>query len=439
MGVPSALATIAPPPFALSAVEVRVSGAACEARPSTALRTNGLWRQAVLPLIIALLALASPAVAPIRADGLDDQRASLLGAKQAAADAEAHAAALNQQAEEADSDAAKARARAAALELQVQAARSDIAAAQARIGLIATLQRAERARIADKQGPILHLIAALQTLARRPPALAIAQPGSIDDIVHVRLLLADSLPVIAARTASLRADLDRQTQLRGDAERAVSALAASQRLLDQRKLQLAKVEATAIRRSQRLADQAADEQQRALGLGEEARDITDRMQTLAVAGDVQARLARLAGPTPRPDGVGGGGDGDALPVHAGGPRYRLPVAGVVSSGFGDVSPAGVRSRGLTIATDGAATVRAPAAATILFAGPFRSYGRIVILAHGGGWTTTVTGLDTLAVKQGDRVAQGAPIGRAEAAGGHVTSELRRGDRPIDIVAMAQGG
>jgi septal ring factor EnvC (AmiA/AmiB activator) len=385
-------------------------------------------------LAIALLALATPAVAPIRADDLDDQRAALLGAKQAAADAEAHAAALNQQAEDADSDAAKARARASALAMQVQAAQSDIAAAQARIGLIAALQQTERARIADKQGPILHLVAALQTLARRPPALAIAQPGSIDDIVHVRLLLADTLPVIAARTASLREDLDRQTQLRGDAERAVSALAASRHLLDQRKLALARVEATAIRRSQRLADQAADEQERALGLGEEARDITDRMQTMSDAGDVRARLARLPGPDPRPDG-----SDDALPAHAGTPRYRLPVAGEVTGGFGEVSPSGVRARGLTIATDGAATVTAPATATVVFAGPFRSYGRVVILAHGGGWTTTLTGLDTLAVKQGDHIAQGAPVGRAQAAGGHVTTELRRADKPIDIVAMTQGG
>ena len=383
---------------------------------------------------IALLALATPALAPGRADDLDDQRASLLDAKQAAADAEAHAAALNQQAEEADDDAAKARAHAAALEMQVQAAKADLAAAQARIALIGTLQQTERARIADKQGPILHLVAALQTLARRPPALAIAQPGSIDDIVHVRLLLADTLPVIAARTASLREDLDRQTQLRGDAERAVAALAASQRLLDQRKVQLAQVEATAIRRSQRLADQAADEQERALGLGEEARDITDRMQTLADAGDVQVRLARLSGPDPRPEA----GD-DALPVHDGIPRYRLPVAGVVTGGFGEVAPSGVRARGLTIATTTAATVVAPASATVVFAGPFRSYGRVVILAHGGGWTTTVTGLGTLAVRQGDRLAQGAPVGRAGPTGGPVTTELRRGDRPIDIVAMTQGG
>ena len=418
---------------------MRASRAGSATRPSTSLRTSGAeegrTRKASLLLFATILAaLATPALAPTRADKLDDQRDSLLGAKQAAADAEAHAAALNQQAEEADDEATKARARAAALAMQVQAAQSDIAAARARIALIGTLQQTERARIADKQGPILHLVAALQTLARRPPALAIAQPGSIDDIVHVRLLLADTLPVIAARTASLRQDLDRQTQLRDDAERAIAALGVSQRLLDHRKIELARVEATAIRRSQLLADQAADEQQRALGLGEEARDIADRMQTMSEAGDVEARLARLPGPDPRPAGAD-----DALPTRDGEPRYRLPIAGEVASGFGEVSPAGVTARGLTVVTDGAATAVAPAAGTVAFAGPFRSYGRIVILSHGGGWTTTVTGLDMLAVKVGAHVAQGQPIGREGAGGGHVTTELRRDQRPVDIVAMVQGG
>jgi septal ring factor EnvC (AmiA/AmiB activator) len=384
-------------------------------------------------LLIAMVAIGSLA-ATAAAPGLDETRIALLTAKQLASDAEAHAAALNQAAEDATDDAARARAKAQALGLQVQAAQADIAAAEARIALIASFQQASRAGIADRQGPILHLAAALQTMARRPPALAVAQPGSIDDIVHVRLLLDDTLPVIRARTAGLRADLDRETQLHADAERAAAALGASRALLARRQQALAMVEATAIRRSQRLADQAADEQERALGLGETARDAADRMQALADAGDVRARLARLGGPDERPAGTN-----DALPAYDGPTRYRLPARGDVASGYGEVSPAGVRARGLTLATASGAAIVAPAAGTVQFAGPFRSYGRIIILAHGGGWTTTVTGLATVAVKAGERVAQGDPLGRASADDPHITTELRRDNRPVDIVAMAQSG
>jgi len=382
---------------------------------------------------IAITALAT-AAAPAQAPGLGDARTALATARQAATDAEARAAALSQAAEQAGSEAERARAEAQALAVQVQAAEADIAAAQARIQLIGSLQDIERSRIAARQGPTLHLVAALQTMTRRPTALVLAQPGSLSDMVHVRLLLADALPLIRARTADLHADLDRQTELRSDAERAMAALAASRALLAQRRQALATIEATAIRRSQRLADQAADEQQRAIGLGEEARDIADRMQTLTDAADVRARLARLPGPDPRP-----AGPGDGLPEHDGAPRYRLPLTGPVATGFGEVSAAGVTARGLTLAAKGGSQAVAPAAGIVRFAGPFRSYGRVVIIAHGGGWTTTVTGLDSLAVKAGQRIEQGDPIGRAGAANRPVTAELRRDNRPIDILAMAQSG
>ncbi len=382
---------------------------------------------------IAITALAT-AAAPAPAPGLDEARIALTTARQAASDAEAHAAALMQAAAQAGSEAERARAEAQALGLQVQAAEADIAAAQARIALIGSLQDIERTRIAAQQGPTLHLVAALQTMTRRPTALVLVQPGSLADMVHVRLLLADALPVIRARTVTLHADLDRQTQLRADAERAMAALAASRALLAQRRQALATVEATAIRRSQRLADQAADEQQRAIGLGEEARDIADRMQKLTDANDVRARLLHLPGPNLRPPGPD-----DGLPGHDGAQRYRLPVTGDVASGFGEVSSAGVTARGLTLATGENAKVVAPTAGTVRFAGPFRSYGRVVIIAHGGGWTTTVTGLDSLAVKAGERIEQGDVIGHAGTASQHVTTELRRDNRPIDILAMAQSG
>jgi septal ring factor EnvC (AmiA/AmiB activator) len=383
-------------------------------------------------LLFPLLILAAPA--PAQAPGLDEARVSLVVAKQAAADAEARAAALNQAAEDAGNEAERARAKAQALGLQVQAAQSDIAAAQARIRLIASLQQVARGQIAQRQGPILDLVAALQTMARRPPALAIAQPGSVDDIVHVRLLLADTLPVIQARTAGLRADLDKQTQLRADAERAIAALGSSQRLLAQRQQQLATLEQTAIRKSQRLADQAADEQQRALGLGEEARDAADRMQSAEDAGDIQARLDRLPGPDLRPAGAD-----DAMPMRSEAARYRLPVTGEVATGYGEVSPAGVRSRGLTVAPQKGEDVTAPAPGTIVFAKAFRSYGQIVIIEHGGGWTTTLTGLADVSVTVGQHVAQGDRIGSGGGEDARVTAELRRGTRPIDIVAMAQAG
>src|SRR3546814_18640567 len=57
-------------------------------------------------------------------------------------------------------------------------------------------------------------VAALQMMARRPPALTLVQPGSLTDLVHVRSLLASTLPVIRERTAGLRAEVEEGNRLR---------------------------------------------------------------------------------------------------------------------------------------------------------------------------------------------------------------------------------
>ena len=70
----------------------------------------------------------------------------------------------------------------------------------------------------------MRLLAALQSVSRRPPVLALIQPGSLRDAVHVRAVLASTLPVIEQRTAGLRADLARSRQLRAMAEQAARAM-----------------------------------------------------------------------------------------------------------------------------------------------------------------------------------------------------------------------
>ncbi|MGJ3626569.1 hypothetical protein AB5I41_06305 [Sphingomonas sp. MMS24-JH45] len=43
-------------------------------------------------------------------------------------------------------------------------------------------------------------------------------------------------------------------------------------------------------------------------------------------------------------------------------------------------------------------------------GRFRSFGEVAIVDHGDGWASLLTGLGALAVKAGDIVVAGAPLG-----------------------------
>jgi septal ring factor EnvC (AmiA/AmiB activator) len=252
----------------------------------------------------------------------------------------------------------------------------------------------------------------------------------------MRAMIDTVLPEIRRRTAGLRAEIARSRQLKTARQRALASLSTVNARLTERRTALAQSEARQRIRAASLASSAGLEGDRAMALGDEARDITDLLGQLATSGDRRDRLMRLAGPSPRPGTVGAGGEpAAAAPARSGGPAYRLPVIGTVVNGLGEVSDEGTRSRGLTIVAASGAQVVAPAAGRIAYAGTFRSYGRIIIIDHGGGWTSLVTNMIALSARVGDRVEQGAPIGRAGIGRPRITVELRRAGQPVDIAAL----
>ena len=387
--------------------------------------------------IVATLLLASFAVGAV-AQNMGSERAALDRAQRAARSATERATRLETAANTANDEAAKIRASAAAVAARIQSAEADINAAEAKIQLVEGLRAGQRARLAEKQGPTVRLVAALQTMARRPPVLALVEPGSIRDIVHVHAMLAAVLPVVRARTADLRADVERGRQLRAAADAALeSERDAQSRLVSQRQ-QLAALETRKRAESSRFASGAMVEQDRAIAMGEEARDISELMGRIDDAASVRARLESLPGPILRPAQPA---SARALPTDTAVatpsiPAYRLPVVGQVVTGLGEISETGVRARGRTIATRAGAQVVAPTSGRIVFAGPFRGYGNIVVIDHGLGWTTLVTSLAALDVKVGDAVDPGSPIGRAGRDRPTITVELRRRGTPVDIAKLA---
>lgn len=388
---------------------------------------------------VLLLALAIGAVGAgvALAQTPEDQRARLAEAKAQSAAAAARSAKLEQQAAAERDQAQQARAQEAAVAARIQQAEADITAGQARLAIIDRLLAEQRARLATKQAPVVRLMAALQSLARRPAIISVVQPGSVDDLVHVRAVLANTMPVIRARTADVRADLARTRALQAQAGVATKALAESRTRLVAQRLALTRLEAEHRLRSRALGRDALFESDRAIALGEKARDIVDLMGTIGNQAATREGLESLPGPLPRPPRPGEvAAPSDRVASSRAAPPYRLPVQGKIVTGLGEVSEAGVRSRGVTIAPLASAEVVAPAAGRVAFAGPFRAYGSIVIIDHGGGWTSLVSGLGSVSTRIGDKVGQGAPIGQAGGgANPRVTVELRRRDRAIDLTAL----
>jgi murein hydrolase activator len=381
-------------------------------------------------LIASLIALAGAgAFAAASAQEARGDAEALQQARTEATQATQRSQRLEQASRQATNEADRARIASEALAARIEAAEADLTAAERRIALIAALQSAQRARLAEQQGPVIRLTAALQTMTRRPAALALVQPGSVRDAIHVRSLLAATMPEIRRRTAALRAEVGRSATLRTQSEQARGALADSRVALGERRTALATFEVNRRNRSQQLAGLALSESDRALVFGEEAQALAGRIDTRQSEETLAAALGRLPGPSPRPGDAGGGAP--ALP-------YSLAVQGRLLTGVGEISEGGVHSRGLTIETAADAPVVAPAAGRILYAAPFRRYDNVVIIDHGHGWTSVITNVASLAVAPGAAVQRGQALGRTGSGSPRVTVELRRNGRPVPFAQFLGG-
>lgn len=384
------------------------------------------------------------APAPPASDETRELRRALQSAQAAAAGAGARSERLSVEAESATAAEERARIEVARLAARLQEAEAEANLAEARLAVIERRRRALDRRLATQREPLVRLTAALQRLGAQPLALSALQPASIEDAVHLRAVLNHAVPAIQARTAGLRAELEQSRRLAGQARLMLQDLRRAEETIAARRTALL-AEAARYRQAFASASGAARrEARRAEDMALEARNLGELVTGFDRMARQRAELAALPGPVMRPAGDGAGGAAAPPPPPVVAPPsvasslrgYRLPVVGRITGGFGDAEPGGLRRTGLTLEPRAGALAVAPAAGRIAFAGPYRGFGGIVIIEHGGGWTSLVTGLGALDVAVGQQVGAGGPLGTAPGRQPAVTLELRRDGEPVDPLPFA---
>ncbi len=144
--------------------------------------------------------------------------------------------------------------------------------------------------------------------------------------------------------------------------------------------------------------------------------------------DAEADAARAQQALNRPPGPG-----------LAAPRGNLipPVAGAVVRGFGEPTDAGP-AVGLSYQAASGARVVSPCLGRSVYAGPFRSFGQLLIVDCGGGYHFVLSGFERLDVQVGQSVQAGEPVGvmpgwDPRAAGGRPSLyvELRKDGQPVN--------
>jgi len=375
----------------------------------------------VLAFLLLLLATAS---APVLATG-ETADAPLLRAKKEAEAAAKRLSSLEAQAERAGDEAARLRAEQLAAAAAIEASEARISQSSAELRLANAQAALAEQRLAERRAPLAALLAGLATMGRQPPILTLADHGSVDEMVRVRALLDSTMPIIQRRSAALSAELAERQMLASVAKSARSALARNRDELAARQRRFAQLEAKAAARAASLSGEAFGAGDRVLASGE-ALEATESASARRQEGRATAAaLAQLDFAPARPMR----GDSALPPIDF---AYSLPVDAPLIDGLGSVDRAGIASRGLRFDTRVGARVAVPADGTIMFAAPFRNEDGVVIIDHGGGWTSLLLGVASDRPR-GAKVQRGEPLGRAL---GSIGVELRRKGGPVSPALIA---
>ncbi len=252
------------------------------------------------------------------------------------------------------------------------------------------------------------MLAVLQRMGRDPPPAILVRPQDMAEAIRAAILLGSMVEALKSETDALRADLAQLADLRASIAKQRDDLAQRSAALAADKMRLAAL-IEARQQSLTEAEQAlAAQRDRAAQLADQATNLKDLIAKMEIgagsadranAADIAAKAAALRNADParlKP----------AIAFADARGSLVMPVAGAVLKTFGDPDGFGGVEKGVSIGAPPGATVSSPVDGSIVFAGPYRSYGQLLIINAGQGYYLVLAGMDRISVAVGQFVSGG---------------------------------
>ena len=284
-----------------------------------------------------------------------------------------------------------------------------------------------RASLHDRRGLLAEVLAALQRMGRNPPPALLVTPDDALASVRSAILLGAVVPGIRKETDGLIDDLSALMDIKSDIDREHTELtdAMQIRVEEEKRSELLITENEALattsnrtlaaerRRAGELAARASSLEGLIGSLEQEIGSVRDaaalaksQEEARRNQSDAEREKARALARDSVPDKNRIAPAYEFQELQA---KLDYPVAGDVLRRFGDADGTGHDSQGMTLATNAGALVTAPSDGWIVFAGTFRSYGRMIILNAGEGYHLVLSGMDKVNVREGQFVVAGEPL------------------------------
>jgi septal ring factor EnvC (AmiA/AmiB activator) len=289
-----------------------------------------------------------------------------------------------------------------------------VAESEGRLHTLDSHEREIRGSLDARRSEVVEVLAALQRAGRRTPPALLVRPEDALQSLRTAMLLGSVVPDLRTRAEKLAADLGELVAVRKTITAEHDRLAADRDRLRDDQTRLAALVDERQKKQAGIEKDVEAEGARAIALSKQAVDLQGLISKMEQEVKSAAKAAAAASQQ-------GGGKGDparmkdpkrtspAIAFASAKGLFKLPVNGPKIHDFGGSDGAGGVEKGISLATRPGAQVTTPCDGWVVYAGPFRSYGQLLILNAGGGYHVLIAGMERISVSIGQFVLTGEPV------------------------------
>jgi septal ring factor EnvC (AmiA/AmiB activator) len=332
----------------------------------------------------------------------------------------------------------------------IRGAEGRISASEGRLAQLTATEASIRKSLDSRRDVIGEILATLQRMGRRPPPAMLVRPEDALDSLRAAMLLGAVVPEMRSEAQSLAGELSDLVRIRGEAAAERDGLSRNLLALSMEQNRMALLVDERQKRQSEIEKQLDSERQHAVALSKQADNLKDLIAKLQrgldsasraersaqegrALGDTRADLSALKDP---------GRLGPAIVFASAKGLLPVPVNGVKSRDFGAPDGNGGTEKGISITTRPGAQVTAPCDGWVVYAAPYRSYGKLLILNAGGGYHVVLAGMERISVDIGQFVLTGEPVA-AMGSGPQVASAMVTGasgaSQPVLYIEFRKDG
>jgi septal ring factor EnvC (AmiA/AmiB activator) len=302
---------------------------------------------------------------------------------------------------------------------QVRDIETRVSEAEARLRPLDIREQQIRSSLDSRRSEVVEVLAALQRAGRRTPPALLVRPEDALQSLRTAILLGSVVPELRARAELLANDLTELVALRKQIGTERDQLAADR---DKWREDQTRLSALVDERQRKQGDAEKNleaEGARAIALSKQVdslQGLISKMEQDVKSAAKAAAVASQQGTPNTPDGrpnVEGLKNpsrmSPAIAFASAKGLLAMPVNGTKIHEFGSSDGVGGVEKGISLTTRSGAQVTTPCDGWVVYAGPFRSYGQLLILNAGGGYHVLIAGMGRISVNIGQFVLTGEPV------------------------------